>query len=154
MDFQLSLAVIRRASKIGVGLGITLTAMLAVALTTNWVDIPHTALAVKDGEWTDTRNIAPNVIPETVVAQTIRGKAVFRSNRMPEMKVIDELGRYELKGISSRAGVLRAYVKDTKRKKMHTVHKGDLLGGIYSVEEIRRNQLILRRGSEYLTLQK
>ena len=87
------------------------------------------------------------------VSKATLGQAMFRTNRTVSEKVVDELGRYEFRGMSIRAGQARAYIKDTSRKKNLTKVVGDLIG-TYEILEIDKSGVKLRKGNEELRLSK
>jgi hypothetical protein len=93
-------------------------------------------------------------IDPSTIADRTKGKSLFRTMQPLDTKVVDELGRYELRGVSQRGGVFKAYVKDTKGQKTHILKVGDMLGNIFEVEEIESREITLKRGDEEVKLKK
>lgn len=88
------------------------------------------------------------------VTSTTRGKSVFRTARVMQVKTVDALGRFELMGTSIRGEERKAYIRDTKMKKLHTVKPGEEFGGVFKVLEIERNAITVQRGNEMMKLEK
>lgn len=99
------------------------------------------------------RAAASTSLSKTQVDQIVMGKAVFRTSSREREKVVDELGRYELKGTSVRGGRYNAYIRDVKQGKMLVKAIGDTLG-LYEITEINDEGVTLRRGAEVLLLSK
>jgi hypothetical protein len=87
------------------------------------------------------------------VRDATTGKAVFRTYREKKARVIDELSNFILSGSSTRDGVMRAYVRDTKLNTVAIKKIGDTLGP-YEVVDITNEGLTLRRGGETVFLPK
>lgn len=87
------------------------------------------------------------------VAQTIRGRAPFRTMRVRAAKVVDELSAFVVRGISTRGERQRAYVMDTKMKRLVIKSVGDQLGS-YEVVDINDEGVTLQRGNERVILSK
>lgn len=81
------------------------------------------------------------------------GKAIFRSGRITQVKVVDELSFYALTGLSLRGESRRAYVRDTKQKKLLVKKVGDTIGS-YEVVEIDEQGVHLIRGGDRVLLAK
>ena len=88
------------------------------------------------------------------IEKTITGKVLFRTSATTlKEKIVDELAHYELKGISTRAGVKLAHVRDNKLKKLVTKKVGDSLGA-YDIIDISDEGVTVRRGAEKVILSK
>lgn len=93
-----------------------------------------------------------------LTAQDVRkittGKILFRTSALIlKEKVVDELAHYELKGISLRNGVYRAFVRDNKLKKFVTKTVGESLGA-YEIVDISDEGVTVKRGAETVILSK
>jgi len=131
-----------------------LTAVLIVAWLTPWLDLPE-ARDEAAGEVLTERalRLADHHVEAAEVVRATTGKAVFRTNQALPDKVVDELGRYELKGFIRRDGKVWACVRDVKRKKTLTKGVGELLEP-FEITGIDRGGVRLRRGNEELYLTK
>ncbi len=87
------------------------------------------------------------------VEHITRGKALFRTSRTRKAKVVDEFSHFRLSGISTRGGVPKAYVRDTKFKKNLIKRVGDMLGP-YEIVGITDEGITVRRGAEEILLPK
>jgi hypothetical protein len=87
------------------------------------------------------------------VTQVTTGKSVFRTHRVRQVKVVDELAHYRPIGISRRQGETRAYVRDEKLRKLLIKQEGEFLGS-YEIMAISQEGIVVRRGSEELLLRK
>jgi len=88
------------------------------------------------------------------IEKTITGKVLFRTSATTlKEKIVDELAHYELKGISTRAGVKLAHVRDNKLKKLVTKKVGDSLGA-YDIVDITDEGVTVKRGAEKVILSK
>lgn len=99
---------------------------------------------------------APNAIESIsleVVNQSTVGKAIFRTTRVRAVQVVDELSHYQLKGVSSRGGASKAYLRDNKLKRMETRVVGEFIGP-YEIISIESNGIRLRRGADEMFLPK
>lgn len=85
------------------------------------------------------------------VAKATLGRAVFRSSRQLPDRVVDEIGRYELRGILTRQGAKKATIRDTKKKKTLIKAVGERLDD-FEVVEINDGGVRLRRGGEEVEL--
>lgn len=85
------------------------------------------------------------------LAKATVGRSIFRSSRQVSEKVVDELGRYELRGVFTRNGVMKASIRDTKRKKTVIKAAGENLDE-FEIVEIARQGVRLRRGNEEVAL--
>ncbi len=92
-------------------------------------------------------------ISERQIANVTRGKAIFRTSRVRKRKSIDELAHYQLVGTSVRNEKTKAYVRDTRLKKMLIKRIGEELGS-YELIEISKGAVTLKRGSEEVVLRK
>jgi len=88
------------------------------------------------------------------IEKTITGKVLFRTSATTlKERIVDELAHYELKGISTRAGVKLAHVRDNKLKKLVTKKVGDSLGA-YDIIDITDEGVTVRRGAKTVILSK
>jgi len=88
------------------------------------------------------------------VQKITTGKVLFRTSALVlREKVVDELAHYELKGISVRDGVYRAFVRDNKLKKFVTKTVGESLGA-YEILDITVEGVTVKRGAETVILSK
>lgn len=133
-----------------------LTAVLFSSMITGIFRLDHRADAVGTESDRDVVILETEPIDEATVSRAILGKAVFRTYRKVEQRVVDELGRFELMGTSHDSEPERrsAFIKDTKRKRSLTLRVGDTLGGKFEVIAISRDGVSLRRGNEMLLLSK
>jgi len=129
------------------------TALWAIAVSTDWLDIPHRPAG--GGQESFARDIDAYiaVIDEDTVKRATMGRAVFRTNRSVPEKVVDGLGRYELRGVSQQEGIRKAYVRDTRLKKTLIKKEGDMMGS-FEVITIESSSVSVRRGDEVLKLEK
>lgn len=97
--------------------------------------------------------ISQSVALATVREQT-RGKAVFRTTQAVDRKIVDELAHYVLTGTSKGRGAWKAFVRDTRAKKMHVLKVGDSLGSVFKVIGVAKGEITLQRGDEEITLKK
>lgn len=145
---------IRRFSFFLLGACGLLALCLGFATFTDMLALPHTGQEIVNLGRTETAWRPAGRTDSRMVAETIRGKAVFRTLRLMTRPVVDDSGRYRLTGTSERDGVLRAYVKDTKLKKIVTLYEGDVLGGRYEIVAIHKDSVELKRGGEVTALRK
>ena len=136
---------------------LVLAALLSVgwlALLTGlpWISAPATmnAMAEKRGKDALTQFNDAHV-DKSAVAQATTGRAIFRSSYQVPDKMVDEVGRYELRGIFERGGVTKASIRDTKRKKTLIKATGERLGD-YEIVEVTAKGVRLRRGNEEVSL--
>jgi hypothetical protein len=106
--------------------------------------------------------ILQNILPEpedaksfssAEITQLTRGKAVFRTSRARKPRVVNELSYFQLKGISTRDGLVKAYMRNRKLKKMETKRIGDMVGP-FEIIGISKEGVTLRRGNEEVLLPK
>lgn len=143
---------LRKTTRVVVLVNAVLTGILIVVFTTGAFTLPHHVQESSfDQTWLIDRSES-KPIDEATVSRTILGKAVFRTNRKLEEKVVDELARFQFRGATSGVGEPKAFVKDLGRKKMITIRVGELLGGRFEVTAIERDGIHLRRGDEYFKL--
>jgi len=143
-----------RAIRIALICNIVLLVLLVISWSVN-LSIPRksvTDLAMKGLD----RNVqfTNTSIEAESVDRAIRGKAVLRTARAVEEKIVDELGRYQLMGVSIGSNGAKAFIKDTARKQMLTVSSGETLGVQFEVESIDQEGVVLRRGGETLRLKR
>ena len=145
-----------RGMKRAVRVALVCNIVLVVALVISWVadlGVPRAARAHSEFDGFD-RNagIAHGSIDSATVDRAIYGKAVFRTARAVEEKIVDELGRYQLMGVSVGPAGTSAFVKDTARKQTLSVSPGEQLGVQFEVVSIDQDGVVLRRGGETLRL--
>ena len=145
---------IKQVSRTLIGVNLVLSLVLALALTTKAFHLGHDVEASAVTQYSPRSATALMPIDEATVSRVILGRAPFRTMRRVEDKLVDELGRFELKGISSGKNGAKAFVKDTKRKRTITVRVGDTLGNRYEVIAIDSKGLTVRRGNDEITLKR
>lgn len=133
------------------GVNAALTLLWAVAVSTDWMDPVYGSDFAPGAASMAGIGPAASTVSEETVREAIKGKAIFRTNRQVEEKVVDELGRYELRGVSNGRSGLRAYVRDTKRKRTLTKEAGEMLD-VFEVVDVRRDGLVLRRADQEVLL--
>ena len=143
---------IRKATRAVLWADVLLTAVLAAILTIHWV-VPARTVAADDRRSPVAASPRQWYVAIDQVRAAVTGKAVFRTSRAVREKVVDELGRYELKGASISGTERKAYIRDTKMKRMLVKRPGDTLGP-YEVVEVNEQGVTVRRGAETLVLSK
>lgn len=153
MDTRRVQAHVARIGRLFLLTNLLLTGAWLSAVTTPWLDLP---LGIDTMPATDPglgNSHSVGYVDVAKVKQAITGKAIFRTSRLLPEKVTDELGRYELRGISLRDGILKAYIRDVKRKRILIKEAGDSLG-VFEIISVQRSRVTLRRGNEQLVLEK
>lgn len=90
-------------------------------------------------------------LDKAAVSKATTGKAVFRNSSAEPDKVVDEIGRFQLRGVFMRGEIAKAAIRDTKRKKTLLKQQGDTLES-YEIVEISPAGVKLRRGNEEVSL--
>lgn len=142
-----------RIGKLFLLANLLLTGAWLSAVTTPWLDLPLGIDHVSTSDPGQGSRHSSGHVDTAKVKQAITGKAIFRTSRLLPEKVTDELGRYELKGVSMRNGIVKAYIKDIKRKRTLIKEAGDSLG-VFEIISVQRSRVNLRRGNEELVLEK
>ncbi len=152
MEFRRLETALGKAVRFGILANIALTLLFAVAVIfrETW------SVAVADSSVNAARaeriaRVEP-ISKERVMTAT-SGRAVFRTYRAAEEKVVDELGRYRLSGISFRDGQRRAFIKDTKQNRSFSVGAGDVLG-VFQVIAVEKDAVRLQRGGDEVLLKR
>lgn len=118
-----------------------------IARCTDWLDPPggssEPSSSLKQSRFRTTHS---QIARQDIDART-RGKSVFRTSRQLKTQVVEEIGRYELQGISGRVGAFKAYFKDTKVRKTLKKRVGDSLGP-FQIKEIVKGKVVLERSGE------
>lgn len=140
-----------RAERLMLTSNVALTALLAVAAASVFA-FPN-MLSAQTPAGSEAQRAALNTqsISTAEISKRTVGKAPFRSLRVVAPKVVDELAAFTLTGISERDGQKRAYIRDTKQKRLLTKRVGDLLGS-YEVTDIGRQGVSLTRGGQTVVL--
>jgi hypothetical protein len=131
----------------------TLSLLWLTAAVTPWLNPMYGSQA---GAETASMAGAGPVVPsvtEAAVRDATTGKAIFRTNRQVEEKVVDELGRYQLRGVTNGSSGARAYIRDTQRKRTLCKEAGEMLD-VFEIVDVRRDGVVLRRAGEEVLLAK
>jgi hypothetical protein len=113
-----------------------------------WTTIADVSSIVTSGEQS-----TPKSLTLADVQKATTGKAIFRSSRTVQVKVVDELSFYTVTGVSLRGGEHSAYVRDTKQKKLFVKKAGESIGS-YQITAIDEQGVHLTRGGENVLLAK
>lgn len=127
-------------------------AWLALFLGVPLIPAPRPADAAEGAKGGDAPTTLGDAHTEKgAVAEATVGRSIFRSSRQVPDKVVDEVGRYELRGVFTRNGTAKASIRDTKRKKTLIKARGERLDE-YEIVEIGPEGVRLRRGNEEVAL--
>jgi hypothetical protein len=125
--------------------------LLLIAITRSWIWPSGIDTVVEAAQFLPAE--VPKSISAAEVTSKTTGRAPFRTTRVVKPKVVDEVAAYVLVGVSVRGETPKAYVRDTKLKKMLIKKRGESLGS-YEIEDITREGLTLIRGAERVLLPK
>ena len=128
-----------------------LTVTWLVAVSTSWLDPPGATATPSDANSINRITRSSRRISLSEVDQATRGKAIFRTYREAQARSVDEIGRYELVGVSGRGKRLTAHFRDTKRNDMFSKNVGETVGP-YEVVAVEHDGVVLERGNERLEL--
>jgi hypothetical protein len=128
-----------------------LSLLVAIAWVLSRSLLPTPSVGSATGQSAFQADATPASVSEAEAADAMRGKAPFRTARMVKPKVVDESGAYALVGVSLRAGQGRAYIRDTKMKKLYIKQVGETLGS-YEIDAITQEGITLARGAERVLL--
>lgn len=155
MTIQSANVRIRQVRRTLIGVSITLSVMLLLALTTKAFHLGHEVEASAVAQYTLHSPAGLKPIDEATAARAILGKAPFRVMRRVQEKMVDELGRFELMGgtFSGKSNAM-AFVKDTRRNRTIRLRVGDTLGTRYEVVAIDSRGVTLWDGNDEVTLKR
>jgi len=131
---------------------IALTVVWGIAMTTSRLNAASTGAVSGPRENTAEGVLYVQSISRERIGKATLGKAIFRTSRTTPSKVVNEIGRFELKGTSERNGQWKAYVYDSKRGKTHVLVEGEFLEGRFEVLAVKRSQVILIYNNEEVLL--
>lgn len=146
-------AMIGRTNRVLVAAGVVLTIVSGGVLVGSAAGFPGAAIGTEEMRTVSAPSGTLEPISEAKVRKVSTGKAIFRTSRVEKTKVVDELSHYVLRGISSRNGIMKAYMGDTKLKKLHVKTVGESVGP-YEIVNITAEGVTLRRGAEEVFLPK
>ncbi len=134
--------------------------LLGVLIVNTLLSVGFSILTLTQKTWVPNRAEAAQEIAQDVtslerletlsmeqVSSATTGKAIFRTYHSAEGKVVNEAGRYQLMGISSRNGQLRAFIKDMKLNRAFSVGTGETLG-VFLVVSVEKDGIRLQKGSD------
>ena len=147
MKAERVVASIGKATRVLVVLNILVGGTWLIAGCTDWLDPPSGSYEPSvSPSHAGSRKSYGRMARQDIDART-RGKSVFRTSRQLKSQVVEEIGRYELQGISGRVGSFKAYFRDTKVRKTLKKRVGDSLGP-FQIKEIEKGRVVLERSGE------